>query len=360
LAGTSSLEIEIHSLFQEGGSIDYVCRELVSKYERNETLSSYEIEGLGHFLITAGRFDLLQSLLIKSIKRSKLAQFPVGLAVEAMRAQDQELSYNDFIFFNSLIEFQPDESTALQSESVQSFSLTINKKLATYKKKWQADRLQLKTKLIEQLNEHRIYQLQEQEDRTLNHLVKFFPQDIEIGLLKQAHLERKADDILSRVISQKNLAKPKNPSSTSALGVSKESQEFIADVEKKLRNLIPTLSTQSPDQLYNFAILAFQFEMYELVLEILSHAPETESRDWLRAEALAECGRFLDLLKTLENLEKKASTNVEATFGATYLRALAYYGLGQKDYAIALLESLAARVPSYRSTEALLHEWRNS
>lgn len=360
MAGTNSLEIEIHSLFQEGASVDYVCRELVSKYERNETLSSAEIEGLGYFLIVAGRFDLLQSLLVKSVKRSKLAQFPVGVAVEAVLAQEKSLSDDDLIFFNSLVDFQKDENTALQSKTVQGFSLTTNKKLAEYNKHWQAERIKLKTKLIEQLNQHRIYQLHEQEERTLNQLVKFFPQDIEIGLLKQAHLERKADDILSRVISQKNLAKPRSLSTSSSLGATKESQEFLQDVEGKIKSLIPTISAQSPDQLYNLAILAFQFEMFELVLEILSHAPETESRDWLRAETLAECGRYLDLLKTLEQLEKKTSANAEATFGATYLRALAYYGLGQKDYAISLLESLAARVPYYRSTEALLHEWRNS
>ena len=360
MAGTNSLEIEIHSLFQEDSSVDYVCRELVSKYERNDTLSAAEIEGLGYFLIVAGRFDLLQSLLVKSVRRSKLAKFPVGIAVEAVEAQGNQLSDDDIIFFNSLINFQTDESTSLQSNTIQNFSLTINKKLAQYNTDWQAERLQLKTKLIEQLNQHRIYQLQEQEERTLNQLVKFFPQDMEIGLLKQAHLERKADDILSRVISQKNLAKPRSVSATSALGSSKESQEFIQDVENKIKGLIPTIAAQSPEQLYNLAILSFQFEMFELVLEILSQAPETESRDWLRAETLAECGRYLDLLKTLEELEKKTSANAEATFGATYLRALAYYGLGQKDYAISLLESLAARVPFYRSTEALLHEWKNS
>ncbi len=64
--------------------------------------------------------------------------------------------------------------------------------------------------------------------------------------------------------------------------------------------------------------------------------------------------------EAFEKLELDGITNSETVFGATYLKALAYKGLGQNDFAIHLLESLSATVPSYRSTEALLHEWKNS
>ena len=78
------------------------------------------------------------------------------------------------------------------------------------------------------------------------------------------------------------------------------------------------------------------------------------------AETLLLCGRSLEVLKLIEELENKPTTESETTFGATYLKALAYYNLGQKNIAIQMLEALAAVVPSFRSTEALLHEWKTS
>ena len=82
LAGTNSLEIEIHNIFQEGTSVDYVCSELLNKYEKRETLSAFEIEGLSHFLMTCGRFDLLQKMYINCLKKSKLSHFPVGFIID--------------------------------------------------------------------------------------------------------------------------------------------------------------------------------------------------------------------------------------------------------------------------------------
>ena len=79
----------------------------------------------------------------------------------------------------------------------------------------------------------------------------------------------------------------------------------------------------------------------------------------LKAEILFESGRFLDLLKHVEHIEKDLSISPESTYGAVYLKAQAYHGLGQKDLAIQMLESLSQIRPSYRSTEALLHQWRS-
>lgn len=354
MAGTNSLEIEIHTLFQEGNSVDFVCQELISKYEKNEALSSLETEGIGHFLITCGRFDLLQSFLLKCVKRSKIGQFPLGIAAEAMDRQNMNISQNDIKTFEYVISQQPFEPTTLQSKIIPTFSVDIQKNIQSLPTKYNQERQNQKNRLIEQLNQHRIYQLHDQEETTLNLLMKLFPNDLEVGLLKQAHLERKADDILSRIISQKNLAKPKN-----VMTPHPETQKFIQEFELQLDQVIEKIKAESPDQLYNLAILTYQFDLFEKTLKILELCPETEARDWLMAETFLECHRYLDLLKLVEKIENHHSTNSESTYGSIYLKALAYYGLGQKDSAIRLLESLANAVSGYRSTEALLQEWKN-
>ena len=66
------------------------------------------------------------------------------------------------------------------------------------------------------------------------------------------------------------------------------------------------------------------------------------------------------MLKHIEMIEQTMTSTPEATYGALYLKAQAYYGLGQKEIAIQLLETLASKVNSYRSTEALIHEWKTS
>lgn len=355
MAGTNSLEIEIHSLFQEGNTLDYVCQEILSKYEKSDTLSSVEAEGICHFLVTAGQFGHLQAFLTKCVNKSKLAQFPLGFVVEALRKQNLPITDNDISVFEYMIEKFPFESSTLQSPEIRLFSTDIAKSIKLLPEKFIQDRQELKAKLIDQLNQNRIYQLIEQEENVLKLLTKHFPNDLDVSLLKQAHLERKADDILSRVISKKNLAKPKRISHLNS-----ESASYIAEFEKQLDTLITTIESESVDQLYNLAILTYQFELYDKTLKILEKAPESESRDWLKAEVYLECHRYLDLLKLLENIEQKHSANSNSTYGAIYLKALAYYGLSQKEIAIRLLESLAQAVSGYRSTEALLQEWKNS
>ncbi len=356
MAGTNSLEIEIHNLFQEGSSVDYVCHELLNKYEKSETLSSVEIEGLSHFLISCGRFDQLLKLYAKCLKKSKLSQFPIGFLVEAMEKQNLELSEDDINLIEYVIEQQPQELSALHSEKILSFSLIAQIAYQQMPLAFQRNRSELKTKLIEQMNQNKMYRLIEQEEFVLSQLVKLFPGDIDVGLLRQAHLEKKADDILSKVITQKKIVKLKS----GAIMSDPQAALFIQEITAHLQILASRLEKENPDQLYNLAILTFQFEMFELTLEILENSPKTISRDWLKAEAFLECGRFLDLLKLIETLEAEGSAQSEAIFGATYLKALAYKGLGQKEIAIHLLESLSATVPSYRSTEALLHEWKSS
>lgn len=354
MAGTNSLEIEIHNLFQEGTSTEFVSRELVAKYEKMEVLSPSEIEGLSHFLITCGRFDLLKKLYIKCVQRSKITGFPTGFLVEALYRQNKPLDDRVINLCEQIIEKQSYEPTSLQQPLIKAFSVQVAKELKEIQKNYTADRLRQKTKLIEQLNHFRQTQLPEQEESILQQLTKFYPQDLEIGLLKQAHLEKKADDILARVIAKRVVSKPK-----SSLDKNSANEEFLSEMQTNIIKISDQLSQSQPDQLYNLAILAFQFELYDACLKVLSSAPETHARNWLRAEALLESGRHLELLQLIEQLEKQDQQSTDTVFGATYLKAIAYHGLGQKELAIRLMESILQVVPFYRSAEALLVEWKS-
>lgn len=354
MAGTNSLELEIHNYFQEGTSTEYVSRELVAKYERMEVLSPSEIEGLSHFLIASGRFDLLKKLYEKCVARGKISLFPTGFLIEALLKQNKPITDQAISVCEDIIEKQPFEASALQHGYVKFFSVQVAKEHKEIQKNYTEARLRQKTRLIEQLNHFRTAQLHEQEELVLQQLTKFFPQDLEIGLLKQAQLEKKADDILARVISKRVFAKPKT-----SIEKSTEHEEFLKEMQTNILKIADDLLTRQPDQLYNLAILAFQFELFEVCLNVLEKAPETSARDWLRAEALLEAGKFLELIHLTEYLEGKESHSTDTVFAVTYLKAIAYHGLGQKDLAIRLMEGILQVVPYYRSADALLVEWRS-
>src|SRR5690606_30020977 len=97
---------------------------------------------------------------------------------------------------------------------------------------------------------------------------------------------------------------------------------------------------------------------FETALEIIDLAPiEEEALAWLRLEALLGCRRFIELLTELTNMEMALSHEPETFFATAYLRAQAFWGLGQKHNAIEVLEGLLASRPHYRAASSLLTLW---
>jgi hypothetical protein len=355
LAGNNSLELEISSLFQEGNTLDVICAEVISKYEKSDVVSPSEIESISHFLTLAGRIDLLFAFYLKCLRKDSVSSFPWGSFTSACGRLDY-FDLEDVIdIIDAALNDKKNYDNAARSKQLVDAIPALNNYLLNQKSEFQNERLKVKTKLISQLNHNRLYQLNEQEEQTLQQLVKLFPQDTEVKLLHQAHLEKKADEILvkARVPVSKRINKrvtdPTNP----------ETDEFITSLRDHLTTLATRLQSEAPDQIYNLTLLAMQFELYDLAIELINMAPRTFASEWLKAEILFEAQRFLDLLKHIEMIERTMSTTPEATYGALYLKAQAYYGLGQRDMAIQLLETLSSKVNSYRSTEALIHEWKN-
>ena len=353
MAGNNNLELEIHSLFIEGSTPDHICFEIISKYEKNDILSTLELESISHFLMALGRYDLLFKFYLNAIRKNMISTFPWGYLAAADKAQRGNISEDimdlvDFALKNKAIDI-----TAYQIPELLVAIPELAQREQNIRQQFEIEQLQLKTKLISQLNHNRLYQLKELEDQVISQLVKNFPTDAEVRLLHQAHLEKKADEILTRVRSQRtNSYSPAHETPTP------EAVDFVEKLTTQIQKLAEHYVTTAPDQVYNLAVLCMNFELYDLSLKLLNLAPETFAGEWLKAEILFENGRFLDLLKQIETLEKKMTATPDSTLGAVYLKAQAYYGLGQKELAIQMMESLIHSRPSYRSAESLLHQWR--
>ena len=357
MAGNNSLELEIHSLFQEGLPLETICSEIISKYEKNDVISPSESESISHFLISAGRIDLLYKFYLKCLRRNSLAQFPWGFLATAVLQTESQIDDDLIDVIDMGLKTHTEDTSSYKVAALMQAIPTLQSRVQNYKQLFEVEKLQTKVKLIAQLNHNRLYQLKDLEEQTLQQLIKVFPQDIEVKLLHQAHLEKKADEILARIRST-----PRSQTSMRRIldEANPETEEFVENIRKQTITLANRLQIEQPDQIYNLAMLAMQFELFDLALELIEKAPPSFASEWLKAEILFESGRYLDLLKHIESIEKKLASTPESTYGAIYLKAQAYYGLGQKEIAIQLLESLSDKVPSYRSTEALLHEWKTS
>jgi hypothetical protein len=108
---------------------------------------------------------------------------------------------------------------------------------------------------------------------------------------------------------------------------------------------------------YNFAIGLKMMGLPEAGLKVLEMIDDSWASEWLKVELLIDCGRFVDCLNSVHELELRYSTNPEATFAATYARAKALHGLGQSGPAIDLLQSIVNIRPNYRSAYTLMTEW---
>lgn len=356
MAGNNSLELEISTLFQEGNTLDNICAEIISKYEKNDVISPSEVESISHFLTLAGRIDLLFNFYLKCLRKDSVSSFPWGSFAQATQLTSKNIVEELSEVIEASLKNQPNSENALKSNLLINGIPTLASQALGAKADFQNERLQQKTKLIAQLNHNRVYQLTEQEEQTLQQLVKLFPQDTEVKLLHQAHLEKKADEILIRARAPQNRRYSKKVLEPA----NAETDEFISQVEKHLSELARRLRTESPDQIYNLTLMALQLGLYQLSLRLIEMAPPTFASSWLKAEILFESARYLDLLKHVEMIENTMTGTPEATYGALYLKAQAYYGLGQKEIAVQLLETLSSKVTSYRSTDALLHEWKTS
>ncbi len=355
MAGNNSLELEISTLFQAGNTLDNICSELISKYEKYDVISPSEIDSISHFLTLAGRTDLLFNFYLKCLRKDSISSFPWGSFVAANHNSNKNVVEE----LSEVIEASL-KNQAVYDNAVKSIALTnsipiVTSQLLTLKENFQNERLQLKTKLIAQLNHNRVYQLSEQEDQTLTQLVKLFPQDTEVKLLHQAHLEKRADEILIRARAPQNRRYPKKVLEAK----NQETEDFINKISIHLLNLAAKLQTESPEQIYNLTLMALQLGLFELSLKLIEMSQPSFASQWLKAEILFESARYLDLLKHVEMIEQTMNSTPEAAYGALYLKAQAYFGLGQKDLAINLLETLSSKVASYRSTDALLHEWKS-
>ncbi|MEQ1875634.1 MAG: hypothetical protein ABL958_03245 [Bdellovibrionia bacterium] len=117
-------------------------------------------------------------------------------------------------------------------------------------------------------------------------------------------------------------------------------------------------SQRHPATAYDISISLRFMGLHDEALVALGFAPRNTSVLWLELELLLETGRFVEVLDKADNIERKLTSDPEASFSAAYARAIALHGLGQFAEAKKILEGIVKVKPAYRSAHSLLMKWK--
>lgn len=211
--------------------------------------------------------------------------------------------------------------------------------------------LEVRDLLLEELRTWKSQRLREQEFKVIKRLRKKFPNDPDIALEEEKLKQNQAFEVLGNKLREKKTG-PK----TKELRFKEEVTHLSEEIEKQLLDFVD----QNPHEAYDLAIACCFIEDWVTALHLINRAVPSVQRDWLELEILLNLKRFVDVMQALQVIELRWSQDPETFFATAYCRAQALYGLGQKEKALEVMESLLASRPLYRQGVELLHIWKGS
>lgn len=202
--------------------------------------------------------------------------------------------------------------------------------------------------LFEELNTWKSQRMREQEKRALSRLRKKFPMDHDIQKQFRSFREVQAFETLQERIRQRRNQAPQL-----------KFEEDVTELPDLWRQELQKKGTEYPELFYDFAIHCCFCEDWAWALHLANQAAPSQARDWLEVEILLKLRRYVDVLQALTVVEARWAEDSETFFASAYVRAQAYFGLGRKQQAFEVLESLLASRPLYRQGVELLNLWRS-
>lgn len=347
------VELEIQNLLKQFGNtedgLSQVAEQLVNDIEKDlDQLTAENIQAIALFLVKAHQYIPLIEFIGRHLEREG---FPIPWApfIEALvHASGGKVDKKIRELALEAIEDTGSQdlaarSTALDSAEPDMITWRNDRKYKIHKEYSSNKRL-----LLEQLVTLRTQQLYEQEKKLLARLNKLYPGDKDIQFEMGEHKQRYALEILTRRgPSSKELPQeafdPKDPE--------------IEKVKAVLHEALIQAAYETPDLIEDLTVAAIMFEMPETALAVLGVAGDEVGLLWLRMEALLQARHYVELLNEIARAEIVFAHEAETFFATAYLRAQAFWGLGQKHTAIEVMEGLLISRPHYRAGSALLSVW---
>ncbi|MCB0362106.1 MAG: hypothetical protein KDD35_05275 [Bdellovibrionales bacterium] len=342
------IEVEINQLLNRWSNSEKVAEILAERLLDDEKLSTSNEISIMNFLFLSGHFKELVSPMLRRLKNKG----PVAWSVFVETLNRNKLKPSRKVL-NALFE------GALKSQRLE--NLILAHAWDEYDSRFETLRDELRERLKEEfahkkkvlfdklsyLANHRMLK---EEEKVLELLLRMFPTDRQIQAHQIDFQDRWARNILAtssqnRLISQRT----------------HQFQQNWTEPEIKLMDLwfseLEKIARTNPPTAYLFAVFFIFAEAWEYALKILKMAPSSKNVDWLRLNLLLQCRHFVECLSELDKVELENSDDPESSFSAAYIRAKAFYGLGQRSTAMEILRHILEIKPDYRSAQTLLAEW---
>jgi hypothetical protein len=347
---TLSLELEIKTLLEEFHNPEVVAEKLIQLFEDHpEDWSAESLKELSRFLLSCGLYQQLIGFCLKHLNTKEFVMpWPYFTQALALGIPDLEEDVVKFIVMGI------EEENAMEEASLGLGGERFIKKVVEwrneFKRKRRVQASQLKQQMLDELLTLRTQQLYEQEKIMLGKMQRMFPGDQDIVEEIHQHKERYALEILTR---RSPLGRR-----TNRIQEATSSPEVQAATDALKESLLESAKIH-PGMTFDFAIVAYMLDEPQISLALLETMELTLDQPWFYLEVKLKCRHFLEVLAELSPLELRLAHEPETFFATAYLRAQAYWGLGQKYVAIEIIETILAARPNYRAGATLLDLWKS-
>ncbi len=341
-----NLELEIKNFLLKEGSLDQAIENIIQMVESNpDGLDPSDVITLCRFLIQGQAYPAVVHFVFKHWdQKDFIIPWPYFL-----KALEPRMTIELAEILWEAISENKGFTQACRSFSIDRFYPPMIDK-RHLRRKHLVQNVQKRREEIEaELSTLHDRQLFEKEKALLRRLLRMYPNDPEL-LKKSSDLrERGALEIIAKHAPLRR---------SIIWDDEKKNSEIEAAAESWSHCLLET-AARSPEVVYELSIAAYMIGLFETSLKILDFEPDQKKHLWFRLEVLLQSRRYLELLTRIAQVELHFSSDPETFFATAYLRAQAMWGMGQKQTAFEMMESLLTARPGYRLGLTLLSQWRD-
>ncbi len=346
-------ELVIRDLLKEHPDVNIVADRALRTMESEDLYFGEEsIRTMSQFLHHSGLYLTLVQFVIRNFRRPRfkvpwylfLESLAKGLPADRDHLPDQLLQA-----ILTGIEADQAHAEAAQARSIRKFLPIMETWGKQEEKEFKAFAQSRRDELIQQAHTLKAAMLYEKANILINQLLRLFPNDREVMLLKDEAVQQAAYDTLQR----RSLRKTEVTFVEEVMDA--QEQGILNSVGRSLYQAALTL----PHLSFDLASSAILLDDHETALKILNHAEPEFRIDWLRVESLLQLRRFLEALDWLVYLEIHYAHKAEIAAAIMIVRARALWGMGERHIAHELLEAIVANHPGQTEASMLLNTWRN-
>ena len=345
---SEAIELKIQRLLLESEDQERVADTLLKEWDHDK-LSETEARAVGYFLVNTG----LAPSLLERINRQLNSERTVFWEIYSLIAA-QASKHLDIKSLKSIVDGATEQGVdlaLLYDEKLAEKSDSIKQAWTKYKSLLMENYEERQIELIDQIQFLSTQRLIEEEKKALSLLDSLNPSSNEYGKLVEDFENRWARHIL-------NLKQSVETTYRLTLKIRDDWHRQMGKTFAPLFESLEEASKKTPESTLDLALTAYFMDFTNEAMNLLETATPSESRDWLLAELFLENRRYIDLLEWTDQLGLKYADLPESTFAVSYLKAKAFWGLGQPALAIDLITSIIQVRPNYRSASTLLQEWQ--